>query len=441
MMLLIIFFIEGLLLFLLRQGIEMFNYNYEFWSTLIIILNSLIFIIILPKYAKNKQEYFVLLGAYCFRLFFLYWDIFAKDIFVLPGSGLDTEMFHGRAVTFANGGDVGRGGNFSTVIGYIYMLFGEQRILAQYFISLLSMYSIVITNKILELANISDRIKLISLILISFLPYFAILSSILLREMLVVFFVTMSLYYFIKWWESAHLKYFILAIIFPVFAAAFHSGAIAISVSYIFIYIFYDVKVKRFLISYKTVFLAMFFWVLLITFNELYADTLLRKFQGVDSFSEVVSVARTYSSGGSSYSIGNNASNPIQFLFYTPIRILYFIGSPLPWNWRGIFDIISFFLSSSFYLMTYLIAFKALKKSNNNKKQLIISILVTALISALTFAWGVSNSGTAMRHRDKFLPVYIILIALSIENIKPQIEATKALYKDKKQMKTDRLEN
>ena len=35
-----------------------------------------------------------------------------------------------------------------------------------------------------------------------------------------------------------------------------------------------------------------------------------------------------------------------------------------------------------------------------------------ALCAALIFAWGVSNAGTAVRHREKFMTVYILLIAL-----------------------------
>ena len=43
---------------------------------------------------------------------------------------------------------------------------------------------------------------------------------------------------------------------------------------------------------------------------------------------------------------------------------------------------------------------------------MIIVFTIIALCGALIFAWGVSNAGTAMRHREKFLMVYMLLIAL-----------------------------
>jgi len=34
------------------------------------------------------------------------------------------------------------------------------------------------------------------------------------------------------------------------------------------------------------------------------------------------------------------------------------------------------------------------------------------VIGLVVFAWGVSNAGTALRHRDKFIGLFILLFAL-----------------------------
>lgn len=84
----------------------------------------------------------------------------------------------------------------------------------------------------------------------------------------------------------------------------------------------------------------------------------------------------------------------------------------MPLDWRGIFDIISFFLDSSFYLFTLIYAMNGLKKNNRNKNLsiiLIISILATSYI----FGIGVSNAGTAIRHRQKIISLFIILLSIS----------------------------
>ena len=36
-------------------------------------------------------------------------------------------------------------------------------------------------------------------------------------------------------------------------------------------------------------------------------------------------------------------------------------------------------------------------------------------ISCVIFSWGVRNAGTALRHRDKFISIYIVMLILCIE--------------------------
>ena len=51
--------------------------------------------------------------------------------------------------------------------------------------------------------------------------------------------------------------------------------------------------------------------------------------------------------------------------------------------------------------------------SENRYRKLIIVLLAIATIMASIFSWGVINVGTATRHRDKFIVLYIVIFALS----------------------------
>ena len=44
---------------------------------------------------------------------------------------------------------------------------------------------------------------------------------------------------------------------------------------------------------------------------------------------------------------------------------------------------------------------------------MIIIFVILSLSSAMVFAWGVSNAGTAVRHREKFITIYMLLYAVS----------------------------
>ena len=108
----------------------------------------------------------------------------------------------------------------------------------------------------------------------------------------------------------------------------------------------------------------------------------------------------------------------MQHIKNSPIKIFYFLTSPLPWEWRGINDVISFVFSSLFFIICYVYALKSLKKVNYNNSGFIKVCLILAFISAFIFSWGTSNAGTAMRHRDKFLVNYIVMLALSLDCIR-----------------------
>ncbi|MCZ2257301.1 hypothetical protein [Sporosarcina sp. G11-34] len=417
-MVLFLLAIEGLLFFILKQMFEGLNTNLYVISTIIVAVNSLLFLVTIGRNSKNKGEYLILFFAYIARLFILYFDIFGRDIFILPNSGYDSEMYNGNAMNFVNGDGSGRGGFYSIILGYIYMMFGEQRIVAQYFNVILSMYSIFIVKKILEQLMLSTKVRVFVLILFSFIPNYLIMSSILLRESIMIFLLTYSFYFFIRWWKNGSSYNLLIAIALPIVTSIFHSGGIAPAVGYVICYIFYDRLNQKYRLNLSTIFSGAFFLLLFFVVNTFFGDMLFGKFKSVDSITDLSKTASTFASGGSSYSIGINANSIPSIIIYTPIRVLYFIASPLPWDWRGFNDIFAFVFSGLFYLLSYLFVFRVLIEKNIPQRSLLIASLIVAVSSVLLFAWGVSNAGTALRHREKFIGIYMVMFALSLNIIK-----------------------
>jgi hypothetical protein len=145
----------------------------------------------------------------------------------------------------------------------------------------------------------------------------------------------------------------------------------------------------------------------------MFGETLFAKFNRVENVDDVFDVADSYSVGDSAYNIQIKTGNTfVDLVINTPIRMFLFIASPLPWQWRGLNDLIAFVFSALFYIYCYATARKALKQ-NLEDKTLIIGLLTICIASMLIFSWGVSNAGTALRHRDKFITDYLLLLIVS----------------------------
>ena len=87
--------------------------------------------------------------------------------------------------------------------------------------------------------------------------------------------------------------------------------------------------------------------------------------------------------------------NFIEFIYLTPIMVIYFIGSPFIWELKK-FDHFIPFIDSSFILICFtLLGFQINKFKNYNDMQTIILIL---LISLFYLFIRTGNFGTAFRH-------------------------------------------
>jgi len=94
---------------------------------------------------------------------------------------------------------------------------------------------------------------------------------------------------------------------------------------------------------------------------------------------------------------------------------MYFMFSPFPWQWRGIGDIITFLLSSCVYLYIIINSIRYIRRTakDEENRSIVVALLIVALLIAVVFSWGVTNTGTATRHRDKFIAIYAVLFSLS----------------------------
>lgn len=384
-------------------------------ALLIIFLNILVVLISIYKESDgNKNIINILIFAFGIRILLLLLDRYGYKYFVLPNSGGDTQLFHLEALNFPNIKFLEN--PYSYIVGIIYALCNQQRIIAQYFNILLSISTIIVTLKILNEFNINNKIKYITISILSFIPNYMILSVLLLRESIMIFLVALSLLKFTRWWKYDKISEYILSIIYILMASIFHSGVISNLIGYVIIFILCSNKQREFKLNFKSIFSIIVFLTIFTIFYGQFSEIFLSKFGNIEEISDIQYKVSVAESGGSSYSVGNEVSSIGDLIKNSPIRIFYFIASPLPWDWRGLNDIISFVFSAMFYLLIYVFSLRHLKLPiKNDLKKVLKSLVIISLIGAFIFAWGTSNAGTAVRHRDKFIVNYIVMLGLLLE--------------------------
>lgn len=363
---------------------------------------------------RNVIRVFMLLG-FCLRLFLLFFDVYGRDIFLLPSSGMDTERFARQAAElYLTGIDQSKGFLYVKMVAFFYRFFGVNRLIAQYVNLILGMCVIFVAEEIMNELQVSLRAKTYALLLICLLPYPAIMQILLLRESVIMFLLSLSLLFFLRWVRLAHNTHLLLSMVFAVLATLFHSGSIGILVAEMLIFALYDRRSERFVLRSESLaamlLAAAFFGVIYLQWGNL----LFRKFKDIDSASAIIEKAEFNNRGAAAYTAGFSIANPVlNLIINTPIRMLYFLGSPVPWGWRGLLDVIGFVFSTLPYGVIYCRAFAKLKnKAQSTYKPHVIMLLLILLVSSVAFAWGVSNSGVALRHRDKMIIFYIILLAV-----------------------------
>src|SRR5699024_1521347 len=179
------------------------------------------------------------------------------------------------------------------------------------------------------------------------------------------------------WFIVKNFFWLTLAYVFGLFVSVFHSGSIILIVAYTVILILFDRRKDRFRLSYKSVLLTIVFGFVFMYLFQNYYDLFFAKFSNINDVDDVVDI---YVMGASGYSTGYAIENPLlNFIVNTPVRMFYFIFSPLPWTWRGATDVIAFLFSGLFYGCTLYLGVQHLLHKNARNKNLTLIILLIVM--------------------------------------------------------------
>jgi hypothetical protein len=402
------------------------NTSSEIFSILCIFINTIVVFIFISK--KFRQEYIVTVFiAYLLRLALLFADYYKW--FPILHSGADTESLHRNALTILElkSFDTFIYTNYGYFTGSIYMLIGPQRLFLQYLNVLFGVGAIYFVYKSLLLLKLNNTHTRLFLLIMCFLPHNIIFSGILLRESLMIFAVSISVCLFVKWIYYNKIHNFMFSCCFILLATWMHSGMIGIFISYLMAYTFYNCKTGKIVFSLRsaiTVCISIAFLIYLISngiFTTYFDDILEAK----DVTSTLLEDINKDSMGGSKYLAWIKVNSLLQTFLFSPLKMFYFLFSPIPFDWRGLGDIIGFCFSSMFFLYLSFLILRGLKHITRKQDKVIVKFLLIAmLITTFIYGYGVFAAGPAMRHRTKIFPALIVAAAISYN------------YKEKSKIKT-----
>lgn len=305
---------------------------------------------------------------------------------------------------------------YSKIIGALYFISGRVPLLVQFVNVVLGVFIVYYVYKIIIELGATKRSAQIGSVITALFPTLCLYSAITLRETFISFFTIVSVFYFFKWLNSGKVSKLVLAATFLLLSSALFGAMVVIGVMYAIFFIFYNAKRKKWRLVGKQSFLGIFILTLvtmIIIFNPFLMDKLpvdLGLVFSPDYMSHKVNLAAR---GGSAYLVGFTPNSILDIILQSPIRMVYFLLAPFPWmisSPRQILGLIDAFL----YLVLVFFSIRGLKYLKKYNNPAFWAVILMLLIIIGTFAWGVSNFGTAIRHRQKIVGLIIAVSSLGI---------------------------
>lgn len=389
------------------------------------LLIGLSFSFVLISYIRNQEnnwELYLFILAFAVHMLVLFVDLYGKNYVSILYSGKDTEVFFDIASRYYCG-------DFSETLTFypyflnaFFQIIGVNRIGVQYMNVLAWCFSMVLMELCCDVLEIRKKLRFLALFLMAFLPVYLCTTSILLREGIITAMNMLWFYCQMKWMKTGKHRYLLGCLTAPLISVALHMSAIVFFGITVLMIALYDSKKQELRIQKKTLMIILAGIVGLVIFLVI---PITRRFitlklpdfdEGFfNTINETIAIV-SKSSSGSMYLRDVYVNGFGDFILQTFVRMFYFYASPLPMHWRGISDVAAFVISSGFYLTSIVISLGTIfvKKKDPYRTLMWLTFLALSGISC----WGVFNSATAMRHRDKIVGVCILLAVYSLNSIK-----------------------
>ena len=342
-------------------------------------------------------------------------------LIILPDSHGDSEDFETGAWILAQGGvsyvwnylELPDPHAFIWLIGILYALIDRSIMMIQAISILFGVGSVLLGWLIAKKIWNNRTAKKVGW-MIALFPSLVLYSVLVMREVYMVFFLLFALYGVVSWVKTNSLKSVIIAMI-GFFGGAFFHGAIFIgAITFLTI-----VGLSSFIKFFKSLYnnrLNLKILAMIVMFTIVSGFYLTNKIEVsyLGSFEEssrvdnLLYLTELNTRGTASWPKWTIISSPVEMFYKIPARSIYFIFGPFPWDITKPSHLIIMLDAFLYIYLSYLI-FKNRKIIWNDPTLRIILIILISYI--LVFSVGVGNFGTGVRHRSKFVIMFILLAA------------------------------
>ncbi len=386
---------------------------------------SIVIIIILLISIFSRPITKILFVALMVRVFFMLYGHYFSP---LPDSTGDSTTFEKIAWIMSREGfskildnSTGLDIQFiSWVIAIPYSLFGRSLLMAQSISLFLGMLNIILAWKVASKLWDRHTAKKATWTIALF-PSLILYSVLLMREVYIVFFILIALYGSISLIKTQKIKFFILALSGFAGSILFH-GAMIVGAIIFVIYVGL-ISIKKFFklffnfrINIETILLLISFVVI----SSLYLTNninvkYLGDFGTTFNIDNIILKTNYATRGDASWPEWTIINSTIDLVYKGPIRSIYFILSPFPWDVTKSSHVIGMLDAFLYLYLSFLIFYN---KKIIWKDPALRFILLMLLAYIFVFGIGVGNFGTGIRHRSKFTIMFILLAAPLLKNFK-----------------------
>lgn len=256
--------------------------------------------------------------------------------------------------------------------------------------------------------------------LIALFPSLILYSALIMREAYICFFLLVAIYGVINWVKTQSFKSIVLGLFGFIGASFFHGASVLGAMTFIVFIGLYSMKesfllLKNFEIKLSYLFLIILFFAATILYlsGEIYFPYI-KNFDFVSNPDTLLRKTKVSVMGGAAYPEWTKATSAIELIYKVPARSFYFLFSPFPWDIREPKHLIGFF-DALLYIYLFILILRNIKVIWRDP--ILRIILLISLTYIIAFAVGVGNFGTGIRHRSKFVIMFILLAAPLINKL------------------------
>ena len=347
--------------------------------------------------------------------------LLGNSIIILPDSWGDATAFELRAWEWSQNDIIEHLNNFpsndrsyflSWLLAFVYKFSDRSLIMGQSISLLFAMGSILLAIRIAnKIWNESISVKFGWIL--ALYPTLILYSCLILRESYIWFFLLVGVYGAVCWLEDKRIKSLIISFSGFYFATLFHGGMFIGGLFFLIIVGILSMidilnKIVNLKISKKSLSILLFS-VASLVYILAFEDNIpkIKSIASLLDFDRLLIEISNRNINDAAFPEWTIPKTSFEFIYKAPIRIIYFLFSPFPWEVDKISHILGL-IDGIFYLILFILIIKNFKPIWNNKILRIIFIILLSYL--LIYGLSTGNFGTGIRHRTKFIFLVILIV-------------------------------